>query len=283
MIGVECGGRVPRWEPGDVRHVTSPDDPLVDDYRRLNDQQFRRRYERDELFIAEGFLAIERAIDSGHRVRSVLLQPSRVRRFAPRAASLDDGTDVLVAEGDVMEEIVGFDLHRGIVAAVDRRPPPTLAELAERSHRLIVLEQLNDGENIGAIARAARALGADGMIVSPTCADPYSRRSVRVSLGEILHLDVVRTDRTSWTSTTSDLAAHGFEIWALTPARDADDIWSVDVPDRLALLFGAEGPGLTPATMAAASRRVRIPLEPGVDSLNVGHAVAVALAVVRRS
>src|SRR5918993_1410295 len=179
--------------------VSDADDPRLADYRALNDQAFRRRFEGDELCIAEGFVATERLIRSGHEVRSVLLAPSRLARFEERAAELAArGVPVFVAPADVIAGVVGFDLHRGVVAAANRRPAPTLDEPAREGTRLAVLEGLNDAENLGAIARASRALGIDALVIDPTCTDPYSRRSIRVSMGEILMLPVVRVAAADW-------------------------------------------------------------------------------------
>jgi tRNA G18 (ribose-2'-O)-methylase SpoU len=144
-----------------------------------------------------------------------------------------------------------------------------------------VLEGLNDPENLGLIARSARAFGFDALLLDPTCIDPYYRRTVRVSMGEILLLDVARFD--DWPAGIEALHAAGFETWALTPGADAASIWGLDVPARLAIVLGSDGPGLAPPTLAAAARRVRIPIRSEVDSLNVGHAAAVAFAVSQRS
>jgi tRNA G18 (ribose-2'-O)-methylase SpoU len=163
-----------------------------------------------------------------------------------------------------------------------RRPLVSVERLAATSSRLIVLEALNDDENVGAIARAARAFDVDGLVLSPTCTDPYHRRTVRVSMGEILHVRVARVTPAEWPAALDVFHAAGFESWALTPAGDATDLWAADPPARLALLLGAEGPGLTQGAMQIASRRVRIPISAAVDSLNVGHAAAIALAAISR-
>jgi tRNA G18 (ribose-2'-O)-methylase SpoU len=139
----------------------------------------------------------------------------------------------------------------------------------------VVCEGLNDHENLGALARTAWALGIDGVLLDPTCADPLARRSVRVSMGEILHLPFARVPE--WPGGLAPLAAAGFTVIALTPAPDAVPIDTVAPPERVALLLGAEGPGLTAGAQAAASLRVRIPIRPTVDSLNVSHAAAVAI------
>ena len=138
--------------------LSDPSDRRLDDYRSLNDQAFRRRYEGDEIFIVEGYVAIDRLIESGHRVRSVLLAPSRVERFAHGELLASQSVPVFVADREVMAEVVGFDLHRGVIACAERRPAPTVAELVSTARRLAVLEGLNDNENLGAIARAAKAL-----------------------------------------------------------------------------------------------------------------------------
>ncbi len=263
--------------------ISDPDDPRVADYRQLNDQAARRAIEGDEYFLAEGWITIERVIDSGHEFRSVLLSPSRVNRFLPYLAVPQLlGVPVLVAEAEVMSRIVGFDLPRGVLVSAFRQPLTTVQSLAKSSRRLIVLEALNDNENVGAIARAARAFGIDGIILSPTCTDPYYRRTVRVSMGEILHMRVARATPGEWPAVLEILHAAGFESWAMTPAADADDLWSVTVPERLAIMLGAEGPGLTDLALSVATRRIRIPISRDVDSLNVGHAAAITFAAIAR-
>lgn len=261
--------------------IERADDPRLDDYRSLNDQGFRRRFEGGRIFIAEGFVAIDRLIESGHTVRSVLLAPSRVERFASNAAVLDAaGVPIHVAERDVIAEVVGFDLHRGVLASAERRPPPMIDDLLGEARRVAVLEGLNDAENLGAIARAARAFGVDGLVIDPTCTDPYSRRTVRVSMGEVLGLPVTRLD--DWTTIDDRLRAAGFETWAMTPAPDADDLWDLVAPERVAVCLGAEGPGLSRSLLSGADRRVRIPIAPDVDSLNVAQAAAVTFAALAR-
>ncbi len=257
----------------------APTDPYAD-YRQLTDQAARVALEGDEFFIAEGPTAIARMIASGHRVRSVLLTPSAHERMT---ADPDSGLDGLQAPIHVVSRaelagIVGFDLHRGAVAAADRRSAPTLDDVLAGARTVAVLEGLNDPENLGAIARSARALGVDALVVDPRCIDPYYRRSVRVSMGAVLTLPVVRA--TPWPEALDTLHEHGFETWAMTPADDAVSLWdpALVMPERLALAFGAEGPGLDGATMARCHRRVQIPIDTAVDSLNVGAAAAVAFA-----
>ena len=258
-------------------------DPRLDDFRSLNDQQFRRRYEGEELFVIEGYVAIDRLVESEHTIRSVLLAPSRVERFRAHLDTLESrAIPVFVAERRVIAEVVGFDLHRGVVACAERRPLASVETLLDGARRIAVLEGLNDNENLGAIARAAKAFGIDGLLIDPTCTDPYSRRTVRVSMGEVLSMPIARAIPGAWPGVLAELTGAGFEVWAMTPSADADDLWNVAVPDRVAVLLGAEGPGLTRAALGAAGRSVRIPISADVDSLNVGQAAAVAFAALTR-
>ena len=264
--------------------ITDPADARVDDYRELNNQAVRTAMEGAEFFMAEGYLAIDRLIDSGHRLRSVLLGTSRVERFVSylEHPALTD-VPVFVADRAVMQGIVGFNLHRGVLASAFRKPMPTVAELAATATRIAVLEALNDNENVGAISRAARAFGIDGIVISPTCTDPYYRRTVRVSMGEVLHMPIARASADDWPGALDTLHEAGFETWAMTPADNAVDLWVTAIPERLAIVLGAEGPGLERSTLQRATRRVRIPISPDVDSLNVGHAAAITFAATSRS
>ena len=263
---------------------------LLADYADLTDPAARRRIEGDDFFVCEGPQALDRLIASGHHIRSVLLADTKADRvLAELTHTLDPTTPVLRVTRDEMRDICGFDLHRGVIAAANRHPARSLDDLVAHSvtradergtpARLVVAEGLNDPENLGAVARSARAFGIDALVVDPTCIDPYTRRTVRVSMGEILHLPHHRAS--AWPDTIGDLHAAGWETWALTPARNgepADNIWTLPIPNRLALVIGAEGPGLTAATIAACTRAVQIPIAADVDSLNVAAAAAVAFA-----
>ena len=261
--------------------IDTADDPRLADYRQLKDAAARRTIEGDELFVAEGPVAIERMIASGHEVRSVLLDERKHARMADLLAAVD--TPVYVVDRGLLHDVTGFDLHRGAIAAGTRRAVTTLAELVASARRLVVLEGLNDPENLGAVARSARAFGFDGLVLDPTCLDPYTRRTVRVSMGEILMIRWARVGPDDWPGAAfARLAEAGFETWAMTPDRDAADIWTLDAPDRLAVVLGAEGRGLSHPALRAASTQVRIPIRGDVDSLNVAAAAAVACAVVSR-
>lgn len=266
-----------------VTYIVDAADPRLDDYRELNSIATRAEMERDEYFMGEGYVPIDRMLDSGHRMRSVLLHPKRLKRFLPTMSRREMAdVPVYVAEQDVLAQVVGFNMYRCCLASAFRAPMPTVADLASTSRRLVVLEALNDDQNVGAIARASRAFGIDGMVISPTCNDPYQRRTVRVSMGEILHVPVARASADDWPSALQALHDTGFETWALTPSSDAVDLWDMTVPDRVAIVLGAEGHGLEAETMDTATHRVRIPISANVDSLNVGHAAAVTFAVVGR-
>jgi tRNA G18 (ribose-2'-O)-methylase SpoU len=266
-----------------VTYIVDPADPRLDDYRELNSIAVRAEMERDEYFMGEGYVPIDRMLDSGHRMRSVLLHPKRLNRFLPTMTRPEmAGVPVYVADHDVIAEVVGFNMYRSCLASGFRAPMPTVAELASTCRRLVVLEALNDDQNVGAIARASRAFGIDGMVISPTCNDPYQRRTVRVSMGEILHVPVARAAADDWPAALDSLKDAGFETWAMTPGPTAVDLWDMEVPDRVAILLGAEGHGLEQETMDASTHRVRIPISDDVDSLNVGHAAAVTFAAVGR-
>lgn len=251
--------------------VGSADDPRLAPYVAL----LAHGHERGDTFVVEGALAIERLVTSTYPVHSVLVTAAQFDRLRPALDGVD--TPVYVAPAAVLEQVTGFHVHRGALALALRQRGPGLAEVLATARHLVVLEGSNDHENIGAIARTARALGVDALVLDPTCADPLYRRSVRVSVGEVLHLPIVRC--AEWPAPLHEMRAAGIETWALTPAADADDVFSLTPPARLALVAGAEGPGLTADAQQACARRVRIPLRSGVDSLNLGHAVAIALAV----
>ena len=266
------------WQTRPVREaavIADPTDPRVDAYRTM------RARESTEVMWAEGPTVVERLLATPLAVRSLLLTPAAHARLLDRCGPLlaAKGADIWVAEQSVVNAIVGFDLHRGALAVAERPTFGTLDTVIAGARRLMVLEGVNDHENIGAIARSARALGADGMLLDPTCTDPFYRRSVRVSMGEVLHLPIARAplDDIATALDAADVA-----VWALTPRADAADITALVPPARLALLLGAEGPGLSDAALARHTA-VRIPIRAEVDSLNVGHAVAAALAVVATS
>ena len=258
--------------------IDDASDPRLSEYVDLTDSVLRRRIEAErDFFIAESPLVIRRLLASGRRVRSVLVTP---RRYEEMGDALLAGPDVpvYVASDEVLRRVVGFHLHRGAVAAADRWPLPDLGTVLRGARRVAVLQKVNDHENLGVTFRSAAALGIDAMILDPECSDPLYRRCVRVSIGHVLTLPWTRLE------SIDAVAAAGFRLYALTPAPDAATITAVEWSDRAALLFGAEGPGLSDAWLARADERVRIPMRAGADSINVATAASIAFyESVRRS
>jgi tRNA G18 (ribose-2'-O)-methylase SpoU len=246
-----------------------PEDPMLDGFRRLNEPRFRRRYEEASgTFIAEGPTVVSHVGAHAPSLLEVILVDRRMRDRVPT------GVDVPVHAVDqsFIAEVVGFEFHRGMLALC-RRPPMSTLEHVASLQSVAVLEGVNDHENLGAIIRAAAGLGIDGLVLDPSTADPWYRRSVRVSMGTVVDLPMVRAQR--WPADLDVLADAGMTLVAATPAVSADDIRTVDAVARPAVMLGAEGAGLTSAALGFAALRVRIPMQRGVDSLNVGQAAAV--------
>ena len=257
-----------------ITPVTDSDDVRLDDYRRLQEHTTRRRLEESgRFFIVEGWEAVRRLLSSGWDVRSLLVTEDKVDRL-----SEFEGDDVsfprYVASREVVAQVVGFDLHRGVIASAIRPEPRDWRAVAKTATRLAVLEGINDHENLGAIFRSAAALGMQGVLLAPTVPDPLYRRSVRVSMGAVLMVPYARLE--SWPQSLVDLNATGFTLVALTPDPTADPIESISVPVRTALLLGSESVGLSREVLAVADVIVRIRQTGALDSLNVGHAAAIA-------
>ena len=259
-----------------AEEITDPDDPRIADYRALTDVELRTAFEPPHgLFIAEGELVLRRAAKAGFRLRSLLVDMKRVEMVADLAASLP-GVPVYAATQAVLEAVTGFHVHRGILGSVHRPPMPAATDLLARARRIVILEDVNTHTNVGAIFRCAAALGMEAVLLSPSCADPLYRRSVRVSMGEVFAVPWAKLD--PWPAALDVVREAGFSILALTPAPDALPIQRLPAArrERPALLLGAEGPGLSKAAEAASDARVVIPMRAGVDSLNVAAAAAVA-------
>jgi tRNA G18 (ribose-2'-O)-methylase SpoU len=268
--------------PVEPELITDPADERVADFRDLVAGDRRPGTERGTgPVIVEGVPAVQRLLASPYRVRAVFGVPGRVA-----ALELPDDVPAYEADKWVLSEVIGFRLTRGVLASADRRPPADLDALLagpdpSAPRRLAVLEGLNDAENLGSIARSALALGIEGLLLDPRCADPLYRRSVRVSMGHVLALPfAVLPD---WPGDLARLHDAGYLTVALTPADDAFDLRDVDAREhpRTAVLLGAEGPGLTTEAQAAARVRARIRMRPGVDSLGVAAAAAIAFASLR--
>lgn len=263
-----------------VSQLDDPADERLGDYRALTDVELRTRWEPPNgVFIAEGELVLRRALRAGYVPRSFLLDAKRVDQLADLAGT---GAPVYAAEPGLLRTITGFNVHRGVLASFHRKPPLKPDDVLATARRLAVLEDINNHTNIGAIFRGAAALGMDGVLLSPTCADPLYRRSVRVSMGEVFAVPYAFAD--SWPDGLHQIRKHGFTLLALTPGADAVSLQSLTPAqrERPALLLGAEGPGLTAAAAETADAAVRIPMHNGVDSLNVAAAAAVAFYEVCR-
>lgn len=208
----------------------------------------------------------------------MVMAPEWLERMSPLIAAV--AAPVYSASYDVLRELTGFNVHRGALASFHRKPLPSVDEVLSSGRRVVVLEDMVSHTNLGAIFRCAAALGMDGVVLSPSCADPLYRRSVRVSMGAVFSLPYARAE--SWPGVLDDVASAGFAQIALTPSDDAIPIEDVAVGGhaRLALLFGSEGPGLTEGALKRADARVRIPMSAGVDSLNVAAAAAVTFYVL---
>jgi tRNA G18 (ribose-2'-O)-methylase SpoU len=261
--------------------VETPDDPRVADYVGLTDSARRMRHEPAAgFFLAEGEKVIARTAAAGYPVRSLLVSPSRYADLSSEVAALP--CPVYVASYEVLQALTGFHVHRGALASFGRLPLRPAADVLAAATRVVVMETVTNHTNLGAVFRSAAGLGMDAVLLSPNSCDPLYRRSVRVSMGQVFAVPYAFLDR--WPEGVDDVRAAGFRVLALTPDPAATDLGEVLVaPDeRVALLFGAEGPGLTEQAMAASDERVRIPMAAGVDSLNVAAAAAVACWVLGR-
>ena len=283
--------------PGRQVEVDDLDDPRLAEYRDLNDPAARRRLEAElAVIVVEGRVSVRQLLDTGHRIRSMLVDDHQVSLAADLVDAVRArGAPVFVVPRQRMSSLVGFRLHRGVVAVADRPPdadPDQVLADAARHPGLrggptvvAVLEGLNDPENVGALFRNAAALGVAGVLLDPTCADPLYRRAIRVSVGHALHLPFARLD--PWPEGLARVRSAGFVVCALSPhPQGRDPVGLHDLRSRLdarsaeavrvALLVGAEGPGLSVPALAAADEVVAIPMAPGADSLNVATAAAIA-------
>jgi tRNA G18 (ribose-2'-O)-methylase SpoU len=286
--------------------IVDPDDPRLADFRSLNDPAGRRAVEeREAIFVVEGRLAVDRLVETNHRIRALLIED----RKEPGARDLIEavlarGAPVYVGSRQVVHATVGFALHRGVVAVAQRpsavEPTDVLIAAAGRSEGdrrfpvVALLEGLNDHENVGALFRNAAAFGVAGVLGDPTCADPLYRRSVRVSMGHVLHVPFARLD--PWPDGLERVRDAGFLVVALAPHSTHPETPAMTLAEvatlassrhrageltGAALLLGAEGPGLSEAALAAADVTASIPMATGIDSLNVATAAAVAFHALR--
>jgi tRNA G18 (ribose-2'-O)-methylase SpoU len=256
-----------------VVEIADLSDPRLADYSHLTDVALKKAQGTEHgLYIAESALVLERALRAGHRPRSVLALGASVEAAV---ALVGPEVTVFSGPGELLEQLTGYLLHRGLIAAMHRPALPSPADLLRDARRVVILENVADPTNVGAIFRSVAAIGADAVLVTPRCSDPFYRRAIRVSMGTVLQVPWTRVG--DWASTRADLA--GFHIAALALTDDAVSLRSFadNAPERVALVLGAEGEGLTPEALAAADTIVQIPMAHGIDSLNVAATAAVAM------
>lgn len=255
--------------------LSDPADPRVADYTSLTDVSLRRKLEPERgLYLAESSKVLRRALDAGHRPRSFFMAEKWVDGLRDVLEAHD--VPVYVGTDEVLEQITGFHLHRGAMAAMHRPAPLPLESVLASARRVAILEDIVDHTNVGAIFRSAAALDVDAVLVTPRCADPLYRRAVRVSMGTVFQVPWVRLEH--WTADLQRVKDAGFLTAALALSEDAVtvDTLAAEHPEKLALILGTEGQGLGAATLHHADRHVVIPMSHGVDSLNVAAASAVA-------
>lgn len=253
--------------------VSDAADPRLDDYRRLREKDLRREGDR---FIAESELVVRKLLASGWPVLSVLLSEARLAAFAALSGSEALRPEVLtyVAPQAVLDAVAGFHVHRGCLAVGVR---PFSTDLPSAAKTVLVLEDLVDVDNVGALVRNAAALGADALVLSPRCADPFYRKAIRVSMGNVFHVPIVRVAESAWPAFLRELRVdRGFTLVGAVLDERAVALPVFRRPERLALLLGAEGPGLTVAAKSFCDTLVTIPMA-RADSLNVATAGAVLL------
>lgn len=254
------------------------------DYVGLTDVALRRRAEPEcGLYIAESEKVIRRALAAGHRPRSFLMAKRWLTDLRDVVEQADaDGIPVFVGEHDLIEALTGFHLHRGALASMERPTLPAIDDVLRAAHRVMVLEDVVDHTNVGAVFRSAAALGVDAVLVTPKCADPLYRRAVRVSMGTVFQVPWTRID--PWPESIELLRTSGFTVAALGLSADSVrlDEFASRAPERVTLVFGTEGDGLSARALQQADVSVRIPMSGGVDSLNVAAAAAVAAWALRR-
>jgi tRNA G18 (ribose-2'-O)-methylase SpoU len=258
--------------------VEDPTDPRLADYANLRDVQLRRSLEAEHgLFLAEGEKVVRRAVEAGFPVRSFLLAPRWLDGLRDVLHRTSD-VPCYVATEAVIEAVTGFHVHRGALASLRRPPPRGVTDVVAGASHVLVLEDLVDHTNVGAIFRCAAAFGIDAILLSPRCADPLYRRAIKVSMGAVFSVPYARM--TEWYGGLIALREIGFQVLALTPAPDAVDLTTVSREGKVALVLGSEGPGITPRWLRSADVQVTIPMKRHIDSLNVAAAAAIACFVL---
>ncbi len=286
---------MPTREPNLIE-VSDPCDPRLVAYRDQKDAWLRAAHNPDAgpgatptgmgggLFMAEGELVVRELVASSYATESVLISRTRLESMRDALARLPEGTPVYVAPRELMGSVAGFDIHRGVLACARRGKACDPRAVIDGAGVLVVMEDLANHDNVGGMFRTLGVLAdpargrAPGVLLSPRCCDPLYRRALRVSIGHALHVPFATCD--PWPGSLALLREAGVRTIALTPAPDATPLQEISLPPggRVALLLGAEGPGLTEGAMALADHRARIVQRPGADSLNVVVAASIALA-----
>ncbi|GAV96597.1 RNA methyltransferase [Corynebacterium glutamicum] len=261
--------------------ISDPADPRLDDVRDLNHSDSRPDLPGGKgLVVAEGPLVVGRLLESRYPVRAIVGFKNKLDSFLDSIdASLVEGIPVYEVSRELLAEVAGFDMHRGLLATADRTEEASVAQVLENARTVVVLEGVGDHENIGSMFRNAAGMGVDAILFGNGCADPLYRRVVRVSMGHVLRLPFAHLEGTytTWQRSLEQLKEAGFHLVSLTPDPEAEHLEdALAGKDKVALLVGAEGPGLTEHAMRATDVRARIPMAPGTDSLNLATSAAIA-------
>lgn len=272
--------------------IHDPNDPQIEPYRNQKDAWLKASHnpnavdqpKKDPLFITEGSLVLEHHLSSPYPLHSILIDESKTPTHTDLLAKVPDRVPIYTASRPILDQITGYPIHRGLLAAGHRTPQPPLADLLKTARALVILEDLSNHDNLGSVFRSTAALcGPDvPVILSPRCCDPLYRKSLRVSMGHALTIPFTQiSDQPDWIHSLSQIQAAGFHILAMTPANDAlcinEYLKKRPQGQKIAILLGAEGPGLTQEAMDASTQRIKIPLVTSADSLNIAVAAAVAL------
>lgn len=261
--------------------ITLATDARLDPFRSLKGKTDRH----DNTFVGESEIVLERLFASDTVIRAVLITPARAARLeafleSRLATHPSQGVEVYVAEQKLIDEVVGYPLHRGVITLAERPPLPSVASVLATARTVVVLEGVMDPDNVGSVFRHAAGFGVDAIVLRGHTGDPLYRKTIRTSMGWSLNIPFAKSAPEDG-SITEQLAAAGFLSLALTPARDAELLSDVlartDASTRIAYLLGAEGPGLSDEILRASLHRVRIPLADGVDSLNIATSAGIAL------
>jgi len=262
--------------PERILHVEDLQDSRLDEYLRLSEAHLRMRTDVENgLYIAESTKVVQRAINAGHVPRSFLLAEKHLGQLTEEFNRFPTAP-IFIGDDRQLEDLVGFHLHRGAMAAMNRPEPLDLDKVLENSSRIAILEDIADHTNLGAIIRSASGLGVDAVLLTPKCVDPWYRRSARVSMGTVFDLPWARLE--SWPQDLDKLKSHGYELLAMELTEDAVALNDVHLApgQKVAMILGNEGRGVTQEALGAVDRTVIIPMHRDVDSLNVGAASAIA-------